>query len=123
MSQRIANVWLEADNGLEICYAVPFAVSPYRPATYLDPPEGGPEPDGEPWVCETRVQAASGRVYSLQVEEGSDTDHAAREVCPLSEERAWEAILERCEEIADDNDAAYEAACESGYRGPKKSPW
>lgn len=110
MSYRVATGWVTLSDFLEAKVSVPYSVSPYRPATYLDPPEGGPEFDGEPWVCELTL--TDNETFAVKdIQPGSIIDLHIWHHCDISEEQLWQIVTDDL----DDRHYADEAACEAKW--------
>jgi hypothetical protein len=70
-----AEIVTEPVDGVEITWEVPYSWSRPRPATYLDPPEGGVELDGDPRpVCVTYYPEEGDELTIDHIEEGSILD-------------------------------------------------
>ena len=51
---------------MEFTWEVPFDETPYRPATRLDPSEGGVELDGDPELVEITIYPDSGDALTIR---------------------------------------------------------
>jgi len=77
---------------LEITWEITYYWSPIRPATYLDPPEGGLEIETEAVCREITVYPLSGEGWTISgIQEGSILDILANTNNPPKEEEIWEA--------------------------------
>jgi hypothetical protein len=74
---------------MELCIQIEFSVTPYIPATYYDPPEGGEIEIDDVWVSNV-----SGGTYDL------DRSEISIDWLEILDEQAWDAVFR-------DNDIFY----------------
>jgi hypothetical protein len=72
---------------MELCIQIEFSVTPYIPATYYDPPEGGEIEIDDVWVSKV-----SGATYDLDRHEIDDG------WLKTLDKEAWDAVF-RCNDI------------------------
>lgn len=91
-----AKLVTEPADGVEITWEVPYSWSTPRPATYLDPPEGGLELDGDPRpVCVTYYPAEGEELTIDGIQGGSILDHLlVGKYGTPSDEACWDAAGE-----------------------------
>jgi len=95
MVTHYATLATEPVDGVEIVWEVPYSWSRPRPATYLDPAEGGLELDGDPQV----VKVTDDGVEILDEEY---TEILVR-LCGIpSEDQCWEAASDHNEARMED---------------------
>lgn len=83
-----------ADELVEITWAVPYSWSKPRPATYLDPPEGGLELDGDPYPTELVVFDDDGsEAYRIRGDE-LDLFDLAQLIGGIDDTEMWEAAAD-----------------------------
>lgn len=103
----------ESGNGeVEVTWEVPLYWTPPRPATYLDPPEGGIELDGEPHPIAVTYYPELGDDYTIEgIQEGSILDILLSGKYPPPDED--ECYREGGEYLQGEEEAAQEAAAEA----------
>ena len=71
----LATLVTEPGDGVEITWEIPYSWTRPQPATYLDPPEGGVEIDGDPRPVEVTYYPAEGDELTIgNIGEGSMLD-------------------------------------------------
>lgn len=102
-------------DGVEITWSLEYSWSKPVPATYLDPPEGGAEIEGEPEPIAVTYYPEQGEPFSIDnIQPGSILNHLlGKKYKAPHDGECWDAINEDLGNEDDADDAARESAYEA----------